>query len=336
MKTFRVFYSVSLTSLILSGCVAYENSYKIDGEKLAMKIKEDSSLLTKKLPSQEIASRGLATDIIGKSASVVFASVKNLIDNDTKKYSAEYNSGLSNLYFYRKPSAKGANDPEGMQFYGYEFLRTFDNNGKTDTALYMAVSIDKSNKYDIVNNSIFRLKLDKFVFNYSKAKINGSCWYLPWSYLFANKKKKINMDVKITITGTWINEQQQIFKDETLGTFYLTLRDMPIDKSMPGYKEYYDKLKGTILNGISFLPPRSFGYYYDEEQNLAKCWGQGIYGISVSYKETSKENFCASTLRINSGDIIDGLQEQFIKPDNSSQKKDTKTNDSQNKTPKKK
>jgi len=336
MKIFRIFYSVSLITLIFSGCVAYENSYKIDGEKLVMKVKEDSSLLTKKMPPQEIASRGLATDIIGKAGSIAFTSIKNLIDNDSKKYNAEYHSGLNNLYFYKKPSSRGPNDPEGMQFKGYEFLRTFDNNGKVDTALYMAVSIDMSNKYDIVNNSIFRLKLDKFVFNYSKAKINGSRWYYPWTYIFSNaKENKINMDVKITISGTWINEQQQIFKNEELGVFYLTLRNMPIDKSTPGYKEYYDKIKGTILNGLCFLPPRSFGYYYDEEQNLTKCWGQGIYSILVTCTESSKENFYATTLRSSSGDILDELQDKVITPDNS-QNKTTKPDNSQNKTTKKK
>src|ERR1035437_9275862 len=144
-------FSIALFCLVLSGCVAYENSNKTKGEIVVMKVKEDTSLLTKKLPSQEIATRGLITNIIGKAVSVAFTSVKKMIEKDTKKYNAEYSSGLSDMYFYKVPSARGPIDPEGMQFNGYEFLRTFDNNGKTDTALYMAVSIDKSNKYDIVN-----------------------------------------------------------------------------------------------------------------------------------------------------------------------------------------
>jgi len=288
--------SMLLLCLILCGCAAYEKSYKTKGENLSMKVKEDKTLLANTLTSQETPSRGLGVDVVGQALTVAFAGVSSLLSEDTKSYNAEYHSSSNDMFFYKNPTTKGCYDPNGMQFNGFDFLRTFDNDGKTDTAIYMSFSIDKSNQfqYNIVNNSFFRLKLDKLVLNYAKAKIDKPCWYFPWSYLFVKaRNKKINMDVNITITGTWINEYMQIFKDQTLGKFNLSLRKMPMDKADPKYKVYYDSLKGASLNGICFLPPRSYGHYYDAGGELQDCWGQGLYSISTSVTESGKQNLDA-------------------------------------------
>jgi hypothetical protein len=316
MKRSFILYSGIFISIliILSGCVAHKNSYKTKSESVIMTVKEDTLLLAEGLPSQEVAARGLTDEILGKAVTIAAQGIKKLIEADSKRYTAEYSTALTEMYFYSMPSEKGPIDPEGMQFSGYNVLRTAKVNGKMDTAFYMSVSLDTTNKYDIVNNSIFRLELEDFVFNYAKAKVTGYRWYLPWTLAYKNpKKNKIDMDVTITITGTWINEQQQMNKDVELGKFYLTLRDMPIDKNSTGYKEYFESLKGTKLSGMCFLPIRSYGYYYNDEGKLTKCWGQGIYSVWVSFKEAGKENKYLKLLRDNSGAIIDGAEKNVNK-----------------------
>ncbi len=238
-------------------------------------------------------SRGFFTPMAGSLISLATNAVKKMIAEDKKKYTATYDMALTDMVFYDQLSTESAFDPVGMQFNGFTVVRTFKSeNGSIDTALTARFELDKTNPYEILNNSTFRLKLKDLQLNYAKAKIAK------------NGPKKLNMDFEITFKTSYVNEQGVLFDDVTLGNFYLLLREAPLEKGA-AYTEYYQKLTNKSLDGRSFIVPRSFGYYIDEEGKPAKSYSQGVYSVYVKVKESSKNAFVNTLIIDNSGKIID-------------------------------
>lgn len=239
-------------------------------------------------------SRAFFAPIAGSLISLGTDAVKKMIANDKKKYMADYKMGLTDLVFYDQLSKESAFDPVGMQFNGFTLVRTFKNNdGGTDTALVAEFELDKTNPYEILNNSIFRLKLKSFKLNAAKAKIAQ------------NGPKTLNMDFEINFKTSYANEQGVLFDNITLGKFVFLLRDAPLDKNSDGYTAYYDNLKGKKIDGKSFIVPRSFGYYINEEGAPAKCFSQGVYSVQVNVKESSKNSFVNTLILDNTGQALD-------------------------------
>lgn len=298
--------------ILFSGCVANKYSSKVEGESVALKVKEDANLIkyatmqpqnTPELAS-ESKSRGMV-DIIGKVASTAVNGVISLVDKEKNKYSASYQNSLGQCYFYDQISESSALDPSGMQFSGFTFLRRFtDDLGKTDTAVYAKFKVDENNAYEIINNSVFKLKLDELKINYAKAKILARKWYQPLSWFMAPEYPTLNMDFEITITSSFVTREGVIFNDVPVGKFYLTLRKIPLDKTDPAHDRFYANLKNDNIIGRSFLVPRSFGYYYDSKRQIKPCYGQGMYNIVVKVTESSRPNFVQKMLFDNSTEII--------------------------------
>lgn len=254
--------------------------------------------------------RGIITAaLIGQAVTAGSKAVKKLIDAENKKYVAEYKTGLTSLYFYDQLSIKSAFDPIGMQFGGFTFVRTFKNKeGATDTAIIARFSLatDSNDVYDIFNNSFFRLQLDSIEIRYAKAKVAGSRWYMPWTLFQKKHDEHLNLDFEIKFTTNYVNKQGNLFTNIELGTFYLNLRNAPLNKTATGYKAYYDKQKGKMLDGYSFLVPRSFGYYY-HEGDFRECYSKGLYNILINVKESSKDKFVDQLIMSNSGQLIDQI-----------------------------
>ena len=101
-------------------------------------------------------SRGLDM-LVGSVASIATDAIKKVIANEQKKYIANYQFALTDLYFYDQISNDGPFDPVGMQFSGFKITRTFTNSeGEIDTAFTASFSLDTSNLYEILNNSMFQ------------------------------------------------------------------------------------------------------------------------------------------------------------------------------------
>jgi hypothetical protein len=297
---------------LFSDCAANKYSSKVNGESVALKIKEDANLIkyatmqpqnTPELASAS-KSRGMM-DIVGQVASAAVNGVILLVDKEKKKYSASYQNSVGQCYFYDQISESSAFDPTGMQFTGFAFLRLVaDNAGKTDTAVYAKFRVDENNAYEIINNSSFKLKLDELKVNYAKAKIMAKKWYQPLSWFMAPKYPTLNMDFEINITSSFVTREGGIFNDVSVGKFYLTLRDIPLDKTDPAYDKFYANVKNKTVIGRSFLVPRSFGYYYDSQRQIKPSYGQGMYNIVVKVNESSQPNFVQEMLFDNSTEII--------------------------------
>lgn len=293
--------------LALSSCRSTEFGYAVKGEKARIRIEEKANAINyAALKKQEIPTladrasgqaRGIpVTPLLGGAVSLATNAIKQMIANDRKKYIADYDFAMNDLYFYDQLSTESCFDPVGMQFNGFTLVRTFVNkNGETDTALIAKFVLDTTKPNEIINNSIFRLRLADFQLRYTKAKITSG------------QKNAINMDFEISFVSSYVNEQGVLFDKMELGRFYMILRGAPLDRNSTEYAEYYNKLKNTPLEGKSFIVPRSFGYYINGENEAARCFSQGAYSIKVKVKESSKDKFVTKVLVDNSSRIIDVL-----------------------------
>lgn len=294
---------IVISALLLNSCSSSRQGYAGKKDEVKMNISEKpdvidyAALQQQNVPdmaSRSDKGRGEFTGIIGGTISLATNAVKQMIAKDKAKYTAEYTYGLTDLYFYDQLSVEGPFDPLGLQFSGFKLVRTFENNGKMDTALTAEFELDAANPYEIINNSVFRLKLKSLQLNYAKAKV-------------PNNNNYLNMDFEITFNSSYVNSQGSLFKNIELGKFYFFLRKAPLDKSAPGYDDYYKNLVGKKLDGQSFIVPRSFGYHITGKNNAQPSYSQGAYNITVNVKESSKNTFVNQMIIDNSGQLVEAL-----------------------------
>ncbi len=307
--TFNPVVVLFVAALLLASCAGSRQGSANESEEVKMDIREKpdvinyASLQMQDVPdmaSRGVGSRGPLTGIVGGAVSLASNAVKQMIAKDKKKYNAEYSYGLTDLYFYDQLSVEGPFDPLGLQFSGFKLVRTFENEGRMDTALTAEFELDAANPYEILNNAMFRLKLKSLQLNYAKAKVPGNNNYL-------------NMDFEINFNSSYVNSQGALFKNIDLGKFYFFLRKAPLDKSQPGYDAYYQNLVGKKLDGQSFIVPRSFGYHVVGANNAQPSYSQGAYNITVNVKESSKNTFVNQMIIDNSGKLVDALGDQLKK-----------------------
>ncbi|RYY69447.1 MAG: hypothetical protein EOO13_09510 [Chitinophagaceae bacterium] len=291
------------TAALLFGCSSSKQGYAEKNDEVNMNIAEKPDVINyaalqqqavPDMASRSDKGRGEFTGIIGGTISLATNAVKQMIAKDKAKYNAEYSYGLTDLYFYDQLSVDGPFDPLGLQFSGFKLVRTFENQGRMDTALIAEFELDAANPYEILNNSIFRLKLKSLQLNYAKAKV-------------PNNNNYLNMDFEISFNSSYVNSQGALFKNMELGKFYFFLRKAPLDKTMPGYEAYYQNLVGKKLDGQSFIVPRSFGYHITGKNNAQPSYSQGSYNITVNVKESSKNTFVNQMIIDNSGQLVDAL-----------------------------
>jgi hypothetical protein len=300
---------LSLCIFFMYGCAGSRQGSANEKEKVQMNIHETADVINyaglkmqavPDMANRGSGSRGPLTGIVGSAVSLASSSIKQMIAKDKKKYNAEYSYGLTDLYFYDQLSLEGPFDPLGLQFSGFKLVRTFLNKGITDTALVADFELDRTNPYEILNNSVFRLKLKSLQLNYAKAKVPANNNFL-------------NMDVEITFTSSYVNAQGALFKNMELGKFYFFLRKAPLDKTTAGYDEYYRQLAGKKIDGQCFIIPRSYGYHMVDKNNAQPSYSQGAYNIMVNVKESSKNTFVNQMIIDNSGQLIDALGDQIKK-----------------------
>jgi hypothetical protein len=319
MKSSVIITTIVFSSFLLQGCLSYRYSNKTKNEEIKLLVKENpDDVINRRVLKQPQAdpeeinqARGM---MVGEALSLATEGVKLLIEMDKQKYTASYQAGKEQLYFYNRPSVRSAIDPLGMQFDGFYLLRLVKNKQSNimDTALYISLSVDLENPYEIINNSIFRLKVDSFYLNYSKAKIPGFRWYLPWTIMYRDRNK-INLDMEMEVTASWVSQSGHVIQDETIGVFTLFLRDVPLDADSDEAVNYARNIANTKVNGYSFLVPRSYGFLYNREREYVPCWGQGNYNISIKVNESGKEDFVTKLIHDNSEVIVDELGNSFSK-----------------------
>lgn len=318
MFNYNKFVMICFLALGFSSCTVSRFSNKKSSENLIMKVSEDETFIASVGNNQPLArgvkSRGLITaSMLMQAASVGSEALKKFIDNEKKKYTAEYSEGIYNLYFYSHLSENNAWDPEGLQLKDFTFVRTFKTkSGKIDTAFKITFMLDTANAFELYNNAVFNLKLKDIQINYAKAKVPTKHWYMPWTYLQKQRNDKLDMDIEIDFNTTYNTEQGVIHHDIELGKFYFLIRDAPLDKKDPNYQSYYDSLVNESVDGCSFIVPRSFGHYFNGSE-YKPCYSQGKYNITIKVTESGKEKYIDKLIMDNSSIAIDAITEQVKK-----------------------
>jgi len=184
--------------------------------------------------------------------------------------------------FYKNPSFDGAMDPKGMRFNGIGCLRKEDG----DTVFYVSCHIDRSKIHRIINHSKFELVMDTLIVSPTRSNLPNTPLDIPYSF---KERKNFNLNMHITLSSSWMNELVQLTKDEQLGEFVI---NVPVEEDMldsKGFLRYVrnenDEPRYAVV-GESFIVPRSYMGYRDEEDNFKNSWGTGEYKLDIVLKET--------------------------------------------------
>lgn len=184
--------------------------------------------------------------------------------------------------FYKQTSFDGAMDPKGMRFDGIGCLRKENN----DTVFYISCHIDRSKINRIINHSKFELVLDTLIISPTHSNLPNSSLDIPFSF---EERKNFTLSMNIKLLSSWMNEIVQLQKNQELGEFSINI---PVDQSVldnKGYLRYVRNANGTPsykVLGESFIVPRSYMGYRDENDNYKNSWGTGEYKLDITLKET--------------------------------------------------
>lgn len=329
-KKFPGITSVLLITLSLTApdCFSQkENPLAGNVEKFEMKIETASNILSfDKIATQkaytldEREGRGVVTSFLINKG---IQGIQSMIDNRKKKFSADYAFAIRNESFYDQVSTEGPFDPTGIRFKGFTVARVLrSGNNAGDTVLVARFSIDTSagKITDILNNGIFKLKLESFAIKSSRVR-------LP------KHPKTLNLDFEINFLSSYISSSGQIFQDVPVGKFIYSIRNAPMDPNDPGFESFYSNLikNKSECTGQSFLIPRSAGYFKnDDTKKIESCWGEGIYSVRVAVKESSKNSFVDKLIIFSSSDLLSlansSLQKKYGVPSSSAGKSSGSSN----------
>lgn len=184
--------------------------------------------------------------------------------------------------FYKERSFEGAMDPKGMRFDGIGCLRKEGN----DTVFYISCHIDRSKINRIINHSKFELVLDSLIISPTRSNLPNTTLSIPFTF---EERKNFNLSMNIRLTSSWMNEIVQLQKDQLLGEFCINIPVDQKDLDDKGFLRYSRKSgepsKYKVI-GESFIIPRSYMGYRDENDNYKNSWGTGEYKLSIDLKET--------------------------------------------------
>ena len=232
--------------------------------------------------------------------------------------------------FYKQTSFDGAMDPKGMRFDGIGCLRKENK----DTVFYISCHIDRSKINRIINHSKFELVLDTLIISPTHSNLPNSSLDIPFSF---EERKNFTLSMDIKLLSSWMNEIVQLQKNQELGEFSINI---PVDQSVldnKGYLRYVrnaNDVPAYKVLGESFIVPRSYMGYRDENDNYKNSWGTGEYKLDITLKETCdvteqyrkkwkedrkrrkgmqpKENFFASSWQTISNQRWDELTKSWV------------------------
>ena len=232
--------------------------------------------------------------------------------------------------FYKQTSFDGAMDPKGMRFDGIGCLRKENK----DTVFYISCHIDRSKINRIINHSKFELVLDTLIISPTHSNLPNSSLDIPFSF---EERKNFTLSMNIKLLSSWMNEIVQLQKNQELGEFSINI---PVDQSVLDNKGYLHYVRNANdapaykVLGESFIIPRSYMGYRDENDNYKNSWGTGEYKLDITLKETCdvteqyrkkwkedrkrrkgmqpKENFFASSWQTISNQRWDELTKSWV------------------------
>lgn len=291
-------------------------------EKIQTVQESNKKIAAMQTTSRNAAQRGLFGDLLwtGYTSSFTQKTVNatsNLISLGinylTKAIKGEreewYNAALKQCYynqkltaeskiddFYYCPSTKGAMDPANLKFEGFgckNYIELIDSPGQGTSVFYVFCKIRRDDEgiRHIVNHSKFLVELDTLIVNPRYCNLpNDSTGSVDSRFNF-DKRDSLNLQLKVRLYSSWINQATMIFDEKLLGEFIINVF---IDKNKlnsNGLFIYnkndpdYQQLVSVV--GDSFIVPRSFTGTTDAT-NYMPIWGTGQYRVEMEIFESCK------------------------------------------------
>lgn len=194
-------------------------------------------------------------------------------------YTTQINTVSEVNDFYKETSFDGAMDPKGMRFDGIGCMRKEGN----DTVFYISCHIDRSKINRIINHSKFELVIDTLIISPERSNLPNTSLNIPYSF---DERKNFTLSMKIKLTSSWMNEIVQLQKDQELGEFNINIpveQDMLDSKGFLRYVRNAGDAPAYKVVGESFIVPRSFMGYRDENDNYRNSWGTGNINSPSNY-----------------------------------------------------
>ena len=123
------------------------------------------------------------------------------LKDESERYVAEYQGEKADDSFFSDKTVSAK-----VNFTGLEITRTVTLRpnavNPTATAFYLKLAANTSR-----DGTAFQLKPTAYKLCYSKAKVAGKFWYLPWTW-FYQKDENIDIDVHVTIEALWVDGQK--------------------------------------------------------------------------------------------------------------------------------
>jgi hypothetical protein len=170
-----------------------------------------------------------------------------------------------------------------MNFYGIGCVRTVDK----DTVFYISTHIDEAKINRIINHSKFELSLDTLIIDPYKLDLPNSNF--PDAAFSFDDRKDLQITVEMRLVSSWINELTQLQNNQELGSFAVNIpiskRDLDADGKLRCVMKSGEVAQYKIA-GESFIVPRSFMGYRDEENNYKDSWGTGDYDVHIKIRES--------------------------------------------------
>lgn len=243
-----------------------------------------------------------------------------------KKQQCTYTKDLSSeeqiADFYYAPSTKGALDPRDLKFNGFHchnFIAVKDDKKDADKeksadkeqaapgagsgqkeekasqlghdAFYLACSLrtDSLGLARLANHSKFMLQVDTLIFYPRYCNLpNVNNRKASESFDF-NKLSNLELQIKITVKSSWINEAVMITNDQTLGEFVVRAqinKEALIGDSIFVYDGTNGKTQELVsISGDCFIVPRSF-----VGTSAEPLWGTGQYKLDMEVTESCQLN----------------------------------------------
>jgi hypothetical protein len=286
----------------LAGCFADKKYYyprEKEKEEMNMDTRSNEFLMKKFAQLQPVSiptlqerlertkERGLFAPLAINLINEATSAIKTIIANEQSKHTSISQFTKTNLYFYDQPSLAGTFDPAGMQFTGFDLVRTIDNGiDQPDTAFIAEFALDTTKTMEILNNSVFQLKLKNFRVKYVKPKVS------------VGGIKKMSVEFDISFLTSYVNNTGNIFDSVVLGKFHLLLKDISIDLKDPDFGICSKNSGEQVVFGRSFIVPRSFGYF-KSGKGIVAGYNQGLYSIVASVKESTQPDYGSAIINEN-------------------------------------
>lgn len=237
-------------------------------DRMSLAIGESSALLARSMH------RGFMSTAIDFAANFASRAIFSAFDNAQKKKTAQWSTPAVKDYFYEGPSQYGALDPSGMKFSGIYMSRDMIA-ADTSSVFHLECSVpsDPESVASFITNSRFSMELDSLAIDLSKVKARYG------------RKKRISIEIDITITATWIDDAMNIHKDQELGLFRISLPNLKFDERNP-VVSFGGEKAANMLNGFCFFVPRSHGAFISNGK-YQECWSAGEFEIQVTIKEST-------------------------------------------------